>query len=91
MASDDPTGSFKTHAGYIHSLAYLCGYTMLKRDPAVSAALAARVRVEPRYAAAAVREGFDGDQSRRSLNAAWGSELLLAATGHVALQRQVIA
>jgi hypothetical protein len=81
VASDDPTGSFKTHAGYIHSLAYLCGYTMLKRDPAVSAALATRIRAEPSYSALAVRAGFDGDQIRRSLNAAWGSELLLAVTG----------
>lgn len=81
MASDDPTGSFKTHAGYLHALAYLCGYTLIKRDPAVITALATRIKAEPSYAATTARPGFDGDQLRRSLDAAWGSELLLSVTG----------
>lgn len=81
LASDDPTGSFKTHAGYLTALAYLCGYTIFKRDPPAITALATRIKAEPSYAATVARPGFDGDQLRRSLDAAWGSELLLAITG----------
>lgn len=81
MPPSDPSGSFKTHAGYLHALAYLCGYTMFKRDPAVATALAARIKAEPSYASTTRRPGFDRDQVKRSLDAAWGSELLLAVTG----------
>jgi hypothetical protein len=77
----DATGSFKTHAGYLHALSYLCGYTAFTRDAQVSAALAARIRAEPSYQQTNARAGFDGDQLKRSLNAAWGSELLLVISG----------
>ena len=81
MPGGDQVGSFKTHAGYLHALSYLCGYTNFRRDPQVSAALAARIRAEASYQQTVVRQGFDNDQIRRSLNSAWGSELLLVISG----------
>jgi hypothetical protein len=81
VPDNEQTGSFKTHAGYIHALSYLCGYSNFRRDPAVSTALANRIRNEPSYGATTRRQGFDGDQVKRSLHTAWGSELLLVISG----------
>jgi len=77
----DASGSFKTHSGYIKAFSYLCGYRVLRRDPDVINELAVRIAADPAYTASSVRKGVDADQLRRSLNAAWGSELLLALTG----------
>lgn len=81
------TGSFWTHAGYLHALSYLCGYTIFAHDPAVvSARLSSRIKAEPSYTATTARPGCDEEQVKRSLDAAWGSELLLALTGAYAPQ-----
>jgi hypothetical protein len=79
--TEDPSGSFKTHAGYLHALSYLCGYTEFRRDPNVIASLAARIKAEPSYEALSPRSGLAVDQLKLSLNASWGSELLLEVTG----------
>jgi hypothetical protein len=82
MSTSDLSGSFKTHAGYLHALSHLCGYRLFGGSEAkVMGSLASRVRADPTYSAAVARPGFDGHQLRRSLNAAWGSELLLVLTG----------
>jgi hypothetical protein len=39
------------------------------------------IKTEPSYTSTTPRPGFDGEQLKRSLDAAWGSELLLAITG----------
>jgi hypothetical protein len=81
VPNGEQTGSFKTHAGYLHALSYLCGYVPFQRDPGVITALAGRIQAEPSYQQIVTRGGFDGEQLRRSLHAAWGSELLLVVSG----------
>jgi hypothetical protein len=81
LGQADQSGSFKTHAGYLHALSYLCGYREFQRDPRVATALRDRIRNGQTYANTAQRPGFDGDQLRKSLHHAWGSELLLVISG----------
>lgn len=81
VPATDRTSSFRTHSAYVRALADLCGYTPFRRDPVVISELAARVRGAPSYQSTSVRTTFDREQVRRSLHAAWGSELLLSVTG----------
>lgn len=88
MASD-PKGAFTTHANYFRALATEAGLGLLTSEEAALKGLALRIKgsasMQDRRA-----QSPDIAQVRRSLECAWGTELLLALSSHFIEDDEVI-
>jgi hypothetical protein len=90
MTSQDPEGSFRTHANYLRALATLAGYrTWPPRQPA-------KVLEDQRSTILAAPSLSDTPQGspdrggvRRSLSNAWGTELLLTLSAEYASEDEL--
>jgi hypothetical protein len=83
-ANTDPTGSFRTHAGYLKAIERLSGFRLFTSEEATLNALATRIRSEPGFSSIQTRASGRAAELRRRLRAAWGTELLLSLTGEYA-------
>lgn len=88
--SNDPTGSFKTHANYIRALAYLVDPAARDQDPSF-VDISVRTRESGILAAAPNAMNVDTEQVKRSLNNAWGTELLLSLGTSVIREDELVA
>jgi hypothetical protein len=84
----NPTGAFSTHANYLRAVASEAGLRQ-GNSPASLRSLATRVGSMPSMTDAPSSRP-DLGQIRRSLTSAWGTELLLAITGQVLEDDEVI-
>lgn len=85
----DPTGSFKTHANYLRSFAFLVDQNAWNGNLDVDA-LAERISASGILPAANPRD-IDLEQVRRSIHNAWGTELLLSLGASIIRENELVA
>jgi len=87
----DATGSFKTHAQYLRSLAHLAGYKSATAPAdAVLERVAQNVVALPMFGRLQRRPDADWGEVRTRLSNAWGTELLLALSGVYAVEDELV-
>jgi hypothetical protein len=85
----DPVGAFTTHSNYLRALASEAGLRFPMSEVKALAELAQRVSSLPSLQDAPPATS-DLEQVRRSLASAWGTELLLALSGRLIEDDEVI-